>query len=73
MEHDDLVTVYTLHDSVKAEIIRNYLESEGIKCRLDDQNQAGFSGIFEIGILVRAQDADRAGKLIHEHLDEERD
>jgi len=73
MEHDDLVTVYTLNDSVKAEIIRNYLESEGIKCRLDDQNQAGFAGIFEVGVLVRAEDADRATKLIHEHLEEERE
>jgi hypothetical protein len=73
MEHDDLVTVYTLQDSVKAEIIRNFLESEGIKCRLDDQNQAGFSGIFEIGVLVRAEDADAATKLIHAHLHEEQE
>ena len=67
MEHDDLVTVYTLQDAIKAEIIKNYLESEGIMCRLDDERQAGFTGIFEIGVLVRAT------KLIHSHLDEERE
>ena len=73
MEHDDLITVYTVQDAMKAEIIKNYLISEGIACRVDDENQAGFTGIFEVGILVRAEDADRAGKLIRAHLNEEED
>ncbi len=69
MEHDDLVTVYTLQDAMQAEIIKNYLESEGIPCAIGNENQAGFTGIFEVDILVRAEDSDRAEHLIRQHLE----
>ena len=69
MEYQDLVTVYTLSNPLKAEIIKNALEEEGIRCRLDGSQQAGEAGLtaFEVGILVRAGDADRARKLIMRH------
>jgi len=67
MESDDPVTVYTLNDPYQAEIIKAALRGEGISCELDGERQAGLSEILEIGVLVRAQDADRARKLIRRH------
>ena len=65
-EGDRLVTVYTVNDSGTAEIIRNALESEGIFCVLDGASQAGFAGVFRIGLMVRARDADRAGQILRQ-------
>jgi hypothetical protein len=67
MEADDLVSVYTLTDPNKAEILRGALESEGIVCELGGEGQAGFTGIWEIDVLVKAIDADRARKIIQSH------
>jgi hypothetical protein len=64
---DELVTVYTLKDPYKAEIIKNALRGEGIPCELDGQGQAGLSDVLDIGVLVRAQDADLAQGLIEQH------
>jgi hypothetical protein len=64
---DGLVTVYTLKDPYKAEIIKNALRGEGIQCELDGEGQAGLSEIFDIGILVRAQDVDLARGIIEQH------
>src|ERR1700757_1198222 len=38
MRSEDLVTVYTLADSVKAQIIKNAFEAEGISCFLEGGN-----------------------------------
>jgi hypothetical protein len=67
MEQDDLVSVFTLNDPGKADIIKNALEAEGIRCELGGEHQAGFTGLFEIDVLVREADADRALKLIESH------
>ena len=67
MNDADLVTVYTLKSAANAEIIKNALEAEGIPCSLDNESQAGLTGIFDIGVLVRAADEARARELIEEH------
>jgi hypothetical protein len=67
MEIDDPVTVYTLNDPNQAEIIKTALRGEGIFCELDGERQAGLSDILQIGVLVRARDADRASKIIQRH------
>ncbi len=67
MNVDDPVTVYVLNDPYQAEVIQVALRGEGIPCELDGERQAGLSGVLEIGVLVRAQDADRARRLIREH------
>jgi hypothetical protein len=69
MDPSELVTVFTVGNPAKAEIIRNFLESEGIFCFLDGINQAGEVGlnVLDIGIQVRPADADRARKLIESH------
>ena len=64
MEADEPVTVYTVNNPYEAEVIKTVLQGEGISCQLDGERQAGLSDILEIGVLVRACDADRARKLI---------
>lgn len=64
---DELVTVYTVNDPLEAEVIKNALHEEGIACEINDEHQAGFTGMFEIGVLVRARDADRAHRIIASH------
>lgn len=66
-EADEPVTVYTLNDPYEAEVVRTELCGEGIRCELDGEHQAGFSGVLKIGVLVRARDADRARKVIRRH------
>jgi hypothetical protein len=63
----ELVTVYTLKDPYKAEIIKNALRGEGILCELDGEGQAGLSDVLDIGVLVRVRDADLARGLIEQH------
>jgi hypothetical protein len=67
---DELVTVYTLKDPYKAEIIKNALRGEGILCELDGEGQAGLSDVLDIGVLVRVRDADLARGLIEQHEQE---
>jgi hypothetical protein len=66
----DLVTAYTVKTAEQAEIVKNFLHSEGIACRIDGEGQIGLAGIVDISLLVHAADADRARKLIlqHEHV-----
>jgi hypothetical protein len=69
MDSNELVTVYTLSDPVKAEIIKNALHAEGIRCFLEGEGQAGIAGVtgFEIQVQVPAEDGDRATRVIKAH------
>jgi len=67
MDIHDVVTVYTVSDPNQAEILRLALEAEGIMCRIDGEHQAGLTDMLQVGILVRAEDADRALKIIQSH------
>jgi hypothetical protein len=70
MDHNDLVTVYTLGDPIKADIIKNALHAEGIRCFLEGHNQAGDPlnlMSIDIKIQVPAADADRAARFIQKH------
>jgi hypothetical protein len=69
IDTQDLVTVYTVKTAEQAEIVKNFLRGEGIACRIDGEGQFGLAGILDISLLVHAEDADRAHKLIlrHEH------
>jgi hypothetical protein len=69
MEYSELVTICTLPDPISAEIIKNALNAEGIRCYLEGINQAGEAGILGLGVKVQvlAGDADRAEKLVASH------
>jgi hypothetical protein len=69
MDTRELVTVYTVSNSVEAQIIKNALQSEGIRAFVEGGNQAGEAGLagIAIAIEVAAKDADRARKYIAAH------
>lgn len=71
MTHDELVTVYTVSNSVEAGIIKGALEEEGVRCFVQGELQAAEAGLagIEIAIQVPANEAERARKFImkHEH------
>ena len=66
MESQEPIVVYTVTDPTLAELIRNALHEDGIVCEISGESQAGFSGVFEIEILTRAIDADRARHIIRD-------
>jgi hypothetical protein len=69
MKPTDPVEVYVLADANKAEVIKNALEDEGMWCFLDGVNTAGQMGLapFNVRVMVRAEDAERAHQLIAKH------
>lgn len=71
MKHDDLLTLCTVHDPVLAEIIRNDLAANGIAAQLSGSNfsaQLPGNPMQEVEVLVKAQDAGKAKKLVEKHL-----
>ena len=69
MAMQELVTVYTLTNPMKAEILKNFLEGEGIRCFLEGAEEAADAGLpgIDIKIQVPAADAERARELITSH------
>jgi hypothetical protein len=69
MDMNDPVVVFTTSDGIKADLIKNMLQDEGIKCALDGGDQTLFPGFIAINIkvMVEASHADRARKMIEEH------
>lgn len=67
MDANEPVEVYTTNHLAEAEVLKNALDSEGIACELDGENQGGFSGVFDVRILVRAWDEERARKVLAAH------
>jgi len=69
VDSHELVAVYTVSNQVEAEIIKNALNSEGIKCFIEGGMQAGESGLtgLPVRIEVPAPDADRARKFLQAH------
>lgn len=64
MEAREPVSVYTVTTEAEAEMIRNLLHAEGIACELGGMSQAGLAGVLQIDVLVRAEDVDKASKII---------
>jgi hypothetical protein len=67
MDFDELVPVYSVKEAVEAEIVKNALHAEGIRASIENENQAGLTGIFDIRILVPAVDHDRARRILEAH------
>ena len=59
------------HHPGEAEIIKNALQEEGLRCFLEEENQAGLEGLSSIAIKLQvpANEAEQARKFIlkHEH------
>jgi hypothetical protein len=67
MDVDEPVVVYTTNNLAEAEILKNVLEDEGIKCELDGANQGGFAGVIGVRLLVHAWDEERARQALGSH------
>jgi hypothetical protein len=63
---ESLETVYSTTNVMEAEFIKMTLEGEGIRCLLENENQAGYTGIFEIKVDVLSTNVDRARQIIDE-------
>ncbi len=63
-DSNEVVVAYVTNDVYEAEILRNQLHDAGIACELDGASQSGFTELFDIKLLVRAWDLDRARRLI---------
>jgi len=63
------VTVHTVADPVSAEIVKNALEADGIRCNLEGENQAAETGLIALAIKVQvpAKDAELARKIVQKH------
>ena len=70
IDPNELVPIHSTLDAGEAEVLRVALAEEGIICRIENERQAGFTGVFPMRLFVRAEDADRATKLLKEHGDE---
>ncbi|MCH2181705.1 MAG: DUF2007 domain-containing protein [Mariniblastus sp.] len=71
VHNQKIVSVYTISDPYEAELIKNMLEENGIRCSLDGETQGGFVGVVNIGILVAEPDAERAVELIRQNFEED--
>ena len=67
MDANEPVVVYTTNNLAEAEILKNVLEGEGIRCELDGENQGGFAGVIGVRILVRPWDEERARQALASH------
>jgi|GEM_PF-1599170 len=66
-KRDALVPVYQTSDLGRAEVVRLALENEGIRCALENELQAGFSGVLQCRLFVFESDAAVARNLIQQH------
>ena len=62
-----LVTIHTVSDSVKAEMIKSLLADHDIPCELGGEHQAGFTGALAIEVIVRQEDAMLATQIVNDH------
>jgi len=67
MSENELVSVYKTTDVGRAEIIKGALEEEGVQAFIENENQAGLSGVLECRLLVNAADEARARAFIEQH------
>ena len=68
MDPTEPVEVYSSFSPAEADIIANMLVAEGIEARAAGEAQGAFTGATpEVTIMVHADDADRARKLILDH------
>ena len=67
MTFDELVPVYSVKEPIEAEIIKNALHSAGIQAAIENENQAGLTGVFDIRIFVPGPQVAEAKRILAEH------
>jgi hypothetical protein len=67
VDANEPVVLCTTTNPTEAEFLKNLLEGEGVKCQLEGENQGSFAGLFDVRVLVRAWDEDRARQVLALH------
>jgi len=67
MSNESLIPIYTTRDIAKAEVIKVALEGEGIRCEIENEHQAGFTGVTKVRLFVLEHDKDAAVAFIDAH------
>lgn len=72
-KHPDehLVQVFSTPSAEIAEIVRNALEEEGIRCAIGNEHQAALTGLgdmLEVEVYVAEHDVAKARELIESHI-----
>lgn len=62
----ELVKVFSTNDPSEAEIVKNTLQAAGIEAFIEGEGQAGFTGIFEIDVVVRPEQESAAREALAE-------
>lgn len=62
-----LVPIYSTTNLARAEVIRASLEADGIRCEIENEHQAGMTGVFEVRLFVTDSDEAAARRFITEH------
>ena len=62
-----LTTVYISSNIASAEVIKAALEGAGIQAVIENEHQAAMTGVIDVKVQVRAEDAERATQFIEEH------
>lgn len=60
-------TIYRSSNLVKAEVLCAALNSNGINAVLDNEHQGGYTGVLDVKVLVKSEDAEAARAFIREH------
>jgi putative signal transducing protein len=68
MDANEPVVIQTTNNLGEAEILKGVLESEGIQCELEGENQGSFAGILAVKILVRSRDEEKARQVLASHV-----
>jgi hypothetical protein len=68
MNANEPVEIYATADLADAEMLKSVLEGQGIRCELEGENQASFTGVIPVKILVRAWDEERARQVLASHM-----
>ncbi len=63
-----LASICTVTDSVQAVLIKNMLADHSIKAQLIGEHQGGFTGTFDIEVIVREADSAKALEFIEAHF-----
>jgi hypothetical protein len=66
---EELVTVARYPNAIGAEAAKNFLESNGLRAYVADENASAtlWSNLVEVKLQVALADADQAKKLLVEH------
>jgi hypothetical protein len=67
MPEENLIAIYETSDLARAEVIRAALEGEGIRCSMENEHQAGLTGVLHCRLFVLEEDAGRAREFIQQH------